>query len=366
MTKVLHLFKNYYPPTPGGVEGHINDVVHSLQGFEHIVLTAARAGEREMDDDRGVVVVRAPVKRWLSTMPIVPSWKRWIAELKPDVIHAHMPNPTGETAIMRSGVPYVATYHADIVGRGPVGPAYQVFLSRFLRRAHRVIAGSQRLADSVPALRRVAAKITVVPYGVDAASWATRPAEADDLAARFRSPIVLLLGRLVHYKGAAVAVEAMRDVDAMLLVVGDGPEKLGAETRAKELGLTDKVHFIGEVADDERAAYYHAADLFVLPSVNRGESYGIVQAEAMAAGTPSVSTELGTGTSWVNQHGETGLVVPPRDPSALARAINELLSDRERLARMGAAAKQRVHDHLTRDVMLERLREIYTSVTSSR
>ena len=366
MTRVLHFFKNYYPPTPGGVEIHMNDVVHSLQGFEFTVLTASTGPSLDIDDDNGVKVVRAPVKRWISTAPIVPSWSRWLRELQPDVIHVHMPNPTGELAVMRSDIPFVATYHADIVGRGPVGAMHQVFLKRFLRKAHTVIAGSQRLVDTVPALSSVRSKMAIVPYGVDAGRFGPRPELADELASRYGSPLVLLLGRLVHYKGAEIAVEAMQHVDATLLIAGDGPTRAGAEALADALGLRDKVHFAGEVSDEEKPAYYHAADLFVLPSTNRGESYGIVQAEAMAAGTPSVSTDVGTGTSWVNVHGETGLVVPPRDANALACAINEMLSDRERLARMGIAAQQRVRDHLTREVMLASLAEIYTAAAQAR
>jgi rhamnosyl/mannosyltransferase len=132
------------------------------------------------------------------------------------------------------------------------------------------------------------------------------------------------------------------------------------------LGLIDRVRFIGAVADDDRAAYYHAADVFVLPAISRGESYGIVQVQAMAAGTPSISTEVGTGTSWVNVHGSTGFVVPPRDAAALADAINHVLGDDELRTAMGHAAQQRVAEHLTRDRMLADLRKLYEEASQAR
>lgn len=364
--RVLHLFKNYYPPTHGGIEQWINEIVHDPQlasaGMEFVVLTAGQ-GRRLVDEtDGGVRVVRVPALVRASTAPVVPGWLAWIGRLQPDVIHAHMPNPTGELAILgsRTDAAIVATYHADIVRRGPVPAAYERFARRFLSRAQRVHVSSPRLAETTPALRPHLDKLTVVPFGIDPEAWSKRPPEADEIRARFGGgPMVVLLGRLVHYKGTDVLIEAMRGIDATLLVVGDGPMRAGAEAQVDRLGLRDRVHLVGAVADDERRAYLHAADVFVLPSTSRGESYGIVQVQAMAAGLPSISTEIGTGTSWVNRHGETGLVVPPRDPVALARAIEELLADDERRLAMGAAARDRVREHLSRDAMVAGLRDLY-------
>jgi glycosyltransferase involved in cell wall biosynthesis len=148
------------------------------------------------------------------------------------------------------------------------------------------------------------------------------------------------------------------------LIVGDGPMRAELEARASD--ITDRVTFVGEVADDDRSAYYHAADVFLFPGTNRGEAFGIVQVEAMATGTPSISTELGTGTSWVNQHGQTGLVVPARDPYALASAMHELVSDDAKRLAMGEAAQQRVRDRLSRRRMLDDLRSVYERAAQER
>lgn len=372
--RVLHLFKNYYPPTRGGVEQWINDVVHSSlrKDIEFVVLTASADRHLVIDDDEGVQVVRAPTLVRASTAPIVPSWTSWIRRLKPDVIHAHMPNPTGEVAVLasrnsrRENVPIVAHYHADIVRSGPVPAAYEHLARWFLRRVDRLAVGSPRLAETTPALSGALDKLAVIPYGIDPDRWAVRPEQADALRQLHPGPLLVFLGRLVHYKGIHVLIDAMRHVDATLLVVGDGPLRAEAEAQTQRMGVHDKVRFVGEVSDDERIAYYHAADLFVLPSVNRGESYGIVQVEAMATGTPSICTEIGTGTSWVNQHGHTGLVVPSCDPRALAAAIDELLADDARRAAMGRAAQQRVREHLSRDRMLDELKRIYVAAAQKR
>jgi rhamnosyl/mannosyltransferase len=367
--RVLHVFKNYYPPTRGGVEQWINDVVHSIDGIDFSVLTASPGRELVVDDDRGVQVVRAPALIRASTAPVVPSWATWIRKLEPDVIHLNMPNPTGELAYLasRSKVPMVASYHADIVRGGPLPGAYDRFVRRFVRRAHRVVVGSPRLADTTTSLRDAKDKLAIIPYGVDVDRWSTRPALADEIRSRYPGPLFVLLGRLVHYKGADVAIEAMADprlAAATLLIVGDGPLREQLQTQAAASG--GRVVFVGEVADEDRAAYYHAADVFVFPGTNRGESYGIVQVEAMATATPSISTELGTGTSWVNQHEQTGLVVAPRDPHALATAMVELIADDARRADMAQAAQQRVRERLSRQRMLDDLRALYEGAAQAR
>jgi rhamnosyl/mannosyltransferase len=110
---------------------------------------------------------------------------------------------------------------------------------------------------------------------------------------------------------------------------------------------------------DDLAALYHAAEVFVLPSIERSEAFGLVQLEAMAAGRPVVSCDLGTGVAWVNQHQVTGLVVPPRQPAALAAALNSLLDDPALRARLGAAGRARVLSHFTRERMVSEIEAVY-------
>jgi glycosyltransferase involved in cell wall biosynthesis len=369
--RVLHVFKNYYPPTRGGVEQWVNDVVHSIEGIEFSVLTASTDRRLHIEDDNGIQVVRAPALVRASTAPIVPGWASWMRKLQPDVIHMSMPSPTGELAFLasRTRVPMIASYHGDVVRGGPIPAAYDRFAARFLRRANAIVVGSERLAETTTALRGHADRVVVIPYGVDVEVYRDRPPLADEIRRKLpgsrTGPLAVLLGRLVHYKGADVAIDAMRDprlADATLLIVGNGPLRASLESRAAGL---DRVVFVGEVADDERAAYYHAADVFVFPGTNRGESYGISQVEAMATGTPSISTELGTGTSWVNQHERTGLVVAPRDPRALADAMVELFGDPVKRGAMGAAAQRRVAERLSRRRMLDDLRTLYVQAAKA-
>lgn len=361
--RVVHVFKDYFPPTRGGIEQHVHDLVHSLDGFEFEVLTSSRSRRTVVEDDAGVRVTRAAEYLRPASTPVTPAWIRILRKMRADLFHFHMPNPFGEMCFLaaRPRPRLVATYHADIVGRRTALPFFRPFQRRFLGRAEAIAVGSPALRDSSPALARVRERSVVVPFGVDNDQWARRPPAADEIRASYPLPLLVFLGRLSRYKGVEVLIEAMSDIDAHLAIVGDGPMHAELQCRAATSAARGRIHFAGEIHDTERASYYHAADLFVLPSTTRAEAFGISMLEAMACGTPAVCTEVGTGTSWVNRHGETGLVVPPRSPEALAAAIRALLHDEGRRREMGEAATLRARDRFSRDQMLEGIAALYDS-----
>ncbi len=146
------------------------------------------------------------------------------------------------------------------------------------------------------------------------------------------------------------------------MVVGIGPMAAEWRALAERMGVADRIAWLGEAPDADLPALYHLADLFVLPASHSSEAFGLVQVEAMAAGVPCVCTELGTGTSYVNQDGVTGRVVPPRDPGALAAAINDLLADPVRRAAMGASARARVAAEFDLGVMVDRMVRLYDTI----
>jgi rhamnosyl/mannosyltransferase len=164
---------------------------------------------------------------------------------------------------------------------------------------------------------------------------------------------------MVAYKGVDVLLRALVQCDAMAIVAGEGPLRATWQDLARELGISDRVVFPGEVTHDELRALYRAADVFVLPSVSEQEAFGFVQLEAMASGTPVISTRLATGVPWVNQDEVTGLTVPPGDERALTTALNQLLGNPQRRARMAAAARSRIAAEFRLDLMGERAASLF-------
>jgi rhamnosyl/mannosyltransferase len=176
----------------------------------------------------------------------------------------------------------------------------------------------------------------------------------------------LFVGRLIYYKGADVLVRAMEGVDADLVLVGRGP--LESELRESVVArrMTDRVTFLPNVEQDELVAWYHAADVFALPSVARSEAFGLVQLEAHTSGTPVVSTNLTTGVPYVNEDGVTGLVVEPGDVRALADALDRLVNDDELRVRLGSQARERALERFTLDRMIEETLQLYGDVVGRR
>jgi rhamnosyl/mannosyltransferase len=232
-------------------------------------------------------------------------------------------------------VPVVITYQSDVVKQRTLLRFYRPVLRTVLRRAARILVTSDAYLESSPWLQPVRDRCRIVPLGIDQRPFITLERRGD-------GKTILFVGRFRYYKGLQYLVEAMpRIPGAILLLVGSGPMEADLRERAGALGLVDRVRFIGGVTDEELPHYYERADIFVLPASERSEAFGLVLVEACASALPCVSTELGTGTSYVNSDGETGFVVTPRDPNALADACNALLSNPRLRQKMGTQARLR-------------------------
>jgi glycosyltransferase involved in cell wall biosynthesis len=367
--RVLYLYKDYYPIL-GGIENHIKMLAEGLRarGVDAQVLVTNTANRTAQEIIEGVPVLKAARQINISSAPVslpfFPAVRR--LEIGVNIAHLHMPYPPGELAQLLMGRSHrvVATYHSDIVRQRVLGALYRPFLWQVLHRARLIAVSNPAYIQDSPFLRRYAEKCRVIHFGVDLARFAATPSVAQQAAAwqaRYAGQSLLLfVGRLRHYKGIDVLIDAMRQVEnAHALIVGVGPMEQAWRERAQATGVTDRVTFLGELDDDEVLALYHAATVFVLPSTNRAETLGIVQLEAMACGRSLICTELGTGTSYVNQHGVTGLVVPPNDPAALAAAIHHLAANPTLAATMGVAGRRRVEQEFAREVMLDRTLAFY-------
>jgi rhamnosyl/mannosyltransferase len=313
-----------------------------------------------------VEVVRVATAARVGAVSLCPAMPSLLAREDADVIVIHEPNPMGLLAycLVRPAAPLIVWFHSEVIRPDwQYRLFYRPLLQLALRRAARIVVASPALAASAPALREWQSKCVVIPYGIDADTGSPATIRrAEELRKTSKRPVVLFVGRLVPYKGAGVLLEAMRGLDAEAMLVGDGPERRGLELKASQMGIADRVTFAGEVSHEELSALYRACDLFVLPSVTRQEAFGVVQLEAMACGKPVISTDPGTGVAWVNQHGETGLVVPPGNAAALHDAIKSLLEDAPRRTALGEAGARRARSLFHVDRMIDSTLRLYDDV----
>ena len=259
----------------------------------------------------------------------------------------------------------VIMWHSDIIGRDFFIKFYKPFLMTLLYRAERIIATSPAYVRHSLFLSRFKDKTVVIPLGINLSRFALTKSIQDKVAQireSFGNRIALYVGRLTYYKGLEYLIKAMEDVEANLIIVGDGRLKRKLKVLAHNSRSKDKIWFMGEVSHEDIVSYFHACDVFVLPSVERSEAFGIVQLEAMACRKPVVSTDLKTGVPWVNQNGKSGIVVPPRDPGSLAKAINTLLDNHALRQKYGDYGRERVEREFTKELVAEKVITLYREI----
>jgi rhamnosyl/mannosyltransferase len=363
--RIVHIYKDY-SPVLGGIENHVRMLAEAQAARGHrvtvLVCTAGWRSHRETCN--GVTLVRASRLATIASMPLSVGLPVALAGMESDILHMHSPFPLGEVAgflLARAGA-RVITYHSDIVRQRIALRVYGPLFRRILAATDTVIATSSRYIATSPWLNAVQDRCTVIPLAVDVSRF--RPGDGRPGSA---APHVLFVGKLRYYKDLDTLLRALLQIpEARLTIVGDGPMRQTWQERVGALGLVSRVRFEGEVADAGLAWYYQTADLLVLPSNSRAEAFGTVLLEAMASGLPVVSTELGTGTSWVNLHGVTGWVVPPGDPDGLARAIRGLLDDSALRQRMGHAGRARVVAEFSLEKMIGRVETAYENALARR
>ena len=370
--RILQLSK-FYPPVNGGIESVVFDLTEGLNSHGEItnVLCANESRHTIREEGRYKVTRAASMGKLLSTS-IAP---RLVYELARqhssyDILHVHLPDPMMNFALWatRPKAKIVVHWHSDVVHQRLALKLYAPLQQWLLQRADGIVATSARYAESSVWLREFMSKVHVIPLGARDVAVAPSAESVMEICRRFgHKRIVLALGRMVYYKGFEHLIRASRylpsDVHVVIGGHGDLFDELNRLVRAE--GLSDRVTLTGRIPQAELPALYAAAEIFCLPSIVRAEAFGVVLLEAMAASLPVVATEIeGSGVPWVNQHGVTGLNVPPAVPEALAEALNTLLSQPRGAAALGGAGRRRFLECFTADLMVERTLCLYRQLSA--
>jgi glycosyltransferase involved in cell wall biosynthesis len=371
-----------FSPYIGGVENTVLDLNRRLVARGHQVRVVC-ADEPPGSPDRveGIDVVRLPYRRFkVGNTNVCPGLPAALRRERPDLIHGHMPTAlfadAAASAAEALGVPFVLTYHNDLIGdglKGVLGGIYNRFiLPRLLARADRVITINPSYATKSPHLSADDPKISCVPWGVDEAVFhpppdGGPPADAPELVLGFLS----LLDAHHRYKGLEVlfraAAELRRAGVPLRLKIGGTGEKQGSYRKmAAELGVGDRTEFLGFIPGPDLPAFYGSCHAFVLPSTDgRREGFGLVLLEAMACARPVLSTPI-VGMSGDIQKYEAGLLATPGDPAALAAAIRRLHEDRASLAVFGANGRRLVEERYTWTRVTDAYEALYQEAVRSK
>jgi D-inositol-3-phosphate glycosyltransferase len=380
-----------YPPAPGGVERHVEEVSRRLvaRGQPVTVYTSRLYREFpwqlfpsdfvEPPTPPGLRVERIPAWSLPGELhyPFFRGLYRRLVADRPELMHVHTYG-TNHAAVARryhrrTGVPYVITAHYHPIWSihgGRLRHSIRGFYDR--RLAAPIVGEAARLIVQTHEEERLIRtngfqlpRVEIIPPGY---SPATPPAEPTVFRRTFQidGPFVLFVGRLASNKGLRALVEAFadlhrRDPTAYLVLVGaDGGEQANVERRVKELGLTDRVRLTGFVPDESLlAAGFREARLFALPS--QYEAFGLVLLEALAQGTPVVASRVGGIPEFI-EDGKAGRLIPPEDAGALAAAFQELWEDEATRVRWGTYGRDAVVPRYQWDRVVDRLQGVYAEV----
>lgn len=376
--RVLH-FGKFPARLFGGIETHVKGLTEGLAaaGVEvtNLVYDLGRAaGDAEESIVNGVHIVAVPCRRTVASLAIAPLTLPTVSRLsraRPfDIAHAHFPDPLAFAAMPSTHqAARVASWHSDIVRQRFFGALYGT-VARLFDPLDAVAGATTAHLDSEQLKAFRPRQRYVVPYGIDLSRFVLTPA-VEAQVARLRAdvdhrPIVFALGRHVYYKGFEVLVDAMQDVDAVLLLGGEGPLTPALRERARQTIGLGAVRFVGRIENADLPAYYHACAVYCMPSLATSEAFGLVQVEAMACGRPVVNCRLDNAVNLVSPNGVSSLTVEPGNASALAAAINRLLRDATLCAHLGAGGRERVAQRFSMQAMIAATLAMYQQVLAAR
>lgn len=368
-----------FPPYHGGTGNVCYQNARELvkRGHEVHVFTMARAGAWRHERREGISVHRLRPLLAIGNAALLPGLAWSLRGF--DLIHLHYPFFGGEFATVASLIwrtPLVITYQHDVFLHGFMGMIERIMRQTVVRmtllRAKRVLFSSLDYAAAShirPLLNNDPDRIGELANGVDITTFT--PGEVrESLKARYRAQgdeqIVLLvagLDRAHYFKGVGILLQAVAALPATvhLIIVGDGDLRASYETQAAALDLSARVHFTGRIPDSDLPEYYRLADVTVLPSVTRGEAFGLVLVESLACATPVIATDL-PGVRTVVDQERTGLLVPPGKVQALAWALGYILTNNDIREQWGQEGYRQVQQRYTWGEIGDQLEIIYKNV----
>lgn len=336
-------------------------------GCQHRLITCTSQKKAYVKENKTLDVFYYPKTLELASTPFsFELWKAFPEHVKwADVIHYHFPWPMADLlhCTWRIKKPTLITYHSDVVRQKYLRILYQPIMKYFLKKVNNIIATSQCYVDTSEVLKKHAEKVKIIPIGIDPEHYKVNVEKQKFWREKLPESFVLFVGVLRYYKGLEYLLQALDGTSVSLVIAGTGPLLNPLQEQAKQLRGT-RVIFTERLEDEDLCAVYSLAQALVIPASHRSEAYCIALVEGLYFGLPLISTEIGTGTSFVNLKDETGLIVPARDFKALRKAVLSLLSHEDWQVNMREASRERFNTLFTSKVMAEKYKEAYCNLLS--
>lgn len=336
--KVLQLVK-YYDPCQGGMESVVKNIVEgvidSSTDIEFTVYSNnhKRNFSKLIQEKNRESIIKEVTPVLLKSQPLnlrYPTLKKLIKDN--DVIHHHYPYPTMELTLLRylkkfKNKKFIVTWHANIKNSrwSWIEKIYNPMIEKLLNRADCIVVTSPQLFEASEILKKHQHKIKIIPLSFD-------PKYSLILERKYpknRCFNLLFVGKLRKYKGLEYLIQAIQNLDVKLNIVGNGEEFQNLQELVFKLNVSHKVIFNSKVNDLQLIKMYKEADLFVLPSINEAEAFGVVQLEAMANGLPVINTNLESGVPFVSLNGYSGITVEPKKSNVLTNAIEKIINNKD-------------------------------------
>lgn len=371
----------YFFPHFGGTEKYVKDLSMELVSRGHDVTIISNNVPKEAGAPSEEVMDGIKIKR-LNAVNFVYLPVSFEFNLKMldgfDLVHTHCPS-FGFTRAVRNRlkVPHVVTYHCDTTMSekflGLKMPKFVIrsvefltnlYAKMILPKVDAIITTTESYASTSPVMKNFPHH--AVPIGIHYELFdESRKKQGITESSRDKKK-VLFLGRLAANKGIDYLVHAIPLVvkevpDAKFVICGEGEEKPHVEAYIDQVGVRKHIEFKGKVNLDQMVELYSTSAMFVFPSINRLEAFGIVQLESMACFTPVVASNI-PGVNNVMDPGESGLLVEPRDPEALAQAIIKILKDPSLAERMGRRGRKLVEEKYNWNAIGDKIEAIYKAV----
>lgn len=369
--RVLHFFKTYHPETKGGVEQTIYSIATGTApyGVETDVLSLSTSPNLNTVTIEEHFAHKAKLDFYIASTGFSWSVFRKFKELskKADIIHYHFPWPFMDLVHLwfRPKKPCLVTYHSDIVKQKKLFYLYRPLMRTFLKHIDRIVVTSPTYLETSIQLEGFKDKATIIPIGIDRKLY---PQVSEERRNYWKSNLperfFLFVGVLRYYKGLDTLLEAAALNHLPIVIAGKGPEETRLKQKAQELKL-EQCHFLGSVSEEDKIALLEQSYAFTFPSHLRSEAFGVSLLEAMMCSKPVITCEIGSGMSYVNQNGETGLSVSPLNTEAFSSAMKDLWDHPEKQKRMGQNALKRYQDLFTTERMAQSYFNLYQELLKS-